>query len=114
MTDEELEAIRARVADDVVLPTATTLALIDALKAARAGWAGASSLATVLSAREADLLRERSSAFRCGAEAMREAAVAVAGKRADLPTQSDADAAWCRSARCIEEELRTLPIPEDK
>ena len=93
MTDKELEAIRARVADDVVLPTATTLALIDALKAARTA---------------------RSSAFRRGAEAMREAAVAVARKRADLPVQSDADAAWCRSARCIEEELRTLPTPEDR
>lgn len=88
MTNEELEAIRARVADDVVLPTATTLALIDALKVALAGWAEASSLATDLAGREADLLRWRSeweaykasvkagqeSAFTRGADAMREAA----------------------------------------
>jgi hypothetical protein len=57
MTDEELEAIRAHAAQDYVLPTATTLAIIDALKAARAGWAGASSLATALAGREADLLQ---------------------------------------------------------
>ena len=55
MTDEELEAIRARVADDVVLPTATTLAIIDALRAARAN---------------------QDAAFRRGAAAMREAAAA--------------------------------------
>ena len=53
-------------------------------------------------------------AFRRGAEAMRAAAVAVASKRADLPKHSDLDSAWCRSAECILDELRNLPLPEDK
>lgn len=46
MTNEELKSIRDRVADDVVLPTATTLALIDEVFASREGWSTASSLAT--------------------------------------------------------------------
>jgi len=53
-------------------------------------------------------------AFARGAEAMRTAAVAVARKRADLPEHSDLDSAWCRSAECILDELRDLPVPEDK
>jgi len=53
MTNEELEAIRVRVADDVVLPTATTLAIIDDLKLCRDGWSKASSLATALAGQEA-------------------------------------------------------------
>jgi hypothetical protein len=53
-------------------------------------------------------------AFKRGAEAMRQAAVAIARKRADLPKHSDLDSAWCRSAECILDELRHLPVPEDK
>ena len=52
-------------------------------------------------------------AFQRGVAAMREAAVAVASKRADLPKHSDLDSAWCRSAECILDELRHLPDPED-
>jgi hypothetical protein len=43
---------------------------------------------------------------------MRAAAVEVARKRADLPATSDTDAAWCRSAQCILDELRDLTAPE--
>jgi hypothetical protein len=57
---------------------------------------------------------EREAAFKRGVVAMREAAVAVAGKRANLPKQSDLDSAWCRSAECILDELRHLPVPADK
>jgi len=53
-------------------------------------------------------------AFRRGVEAMREATVAVARKRVDLPKHSDLDSAWCRSAECILDELRGLTVPEDK
>jgi hypothetical protein len=53
-------------------------------------------------------------AFARGAEAMRTAAVAVASKRANLPKHSDLDSAWCCSAECILDELRHLPVPEDK
>jgi hypothetical protein len=53
-------------------------------------------------------------AYRRGAESMRAAALAVAHKRAVLPVENDTDAAWCRAATLIEEEVRTLPIPEDK
>lgn len=56
MTGEELEAIRARVADDVVLPTATTLAIIDDLKLCRGGWSGASRLAANIALQEAQTL----------------------------------------------------------
>jgi hypothetical protein len=57
---------------------------------------------------------ERDAAFARGAEAMREAAIEVARKRADLPATSDTDAAWCRSAQCIVDELRGLAVSEDK
>jgi hypothetical protein len=51
-------------------------------------------------------------AFERGVEAMRTAAIEVAAKRADLPVNSDTDAAWCRSAQCIVDELRDLTVPE--
>jgi hypothetical protein len=51
-------------------------------------------------------------AYRRGAEAMRAAAIEVARKRADLSVNSDTDAAWCRSAQCIVDELRDLAAPE--
>jgi uncharacterized protein (DUF885 family) len=122
VTNEELEAIRAKVADDVVLPTAMTLALIDALKDARAGWAGAASLATTLAAREADLLRWRTeweaykasvkagaaSAFSRGAEAMREALI-------DRVRDSMMQGFFVpRDVKQAVEGLRSVPIPEDK
>ena len=53
-------------------------------------------------------------AFQRGVAAMREAAVEIASKRANLPKHSDLDSAWCRSAECILDELRHLPDPEDK
>jgi hypothetical protein len=53
-------------------------------------------------------------AFQRGVSAMRAAALAVANKRAALPVLSEYTMAWCRSAACIEDELRDLPIPEDK
>ena len=61
-----------------------------------------------------DLAAERDAAFARGAEAMREAAVSVARARADLPTSSDTDKAWCRSAQCILEAIESLPMPEDR
>jgi predicted nucleic acid-binding Zn-ribbon protein len=57
---------------------------------------------------------ERDAAFSRGAAAMREAAVAVASKRANLQRFTDSDLAWGRSAECIRDELRHLPVPEDK
>ena len=51
-------------------------------------------------------------AFARGVKAMREAAVEIASKRANLPKHSDLDSAWCRSAECILDELRHLPDPE--
>ena len=63
----------------------------------------------------AALVREvQQAAFARGAEAMRNAAVEVARKRADLPKHSDLDSAWCRSAECILDELRHLSLPEDR
>jgi hypothetical protein len=64
------------------------------------------------SVNDAELRAERDAAFRRGAEAMRAAGVEVARKRADLPATSDTDAAWCRSAQCIVDELRELAVPE--
>jgi hypothetical protein len=56
---------------------------------------------------------ERDAAYRQGVEAMRAAAVEVARKRANLPVNFDTDAAWCRSAQCIVDELRELAVSED-
>jgi hypothetical protein len=53
-------------------------------------------------------------AYQRGAEAMREAAAQVAHNRAILPVDTATDAAWCRSAACIEGVIRALPLPEDK
>jgi hypothetical protein len=60
------------------------------------------------------LTDERDAAYRRGVEVMRAGAVEVARKRVDLPISSDTDAAWCRSAQCIVDELRDLAVPEDK
>jgi hypothetical protein len=53
-------------------------------------------------------------AYQRGAEAMREAAAKVAQKRAALYADTPVDKAWCRSAACVEEEIRALPTPEEK
>ena len=53
-------------------------------------------------------------AFARGAESMRAAAVEIASKRANLQRFTDSDCAWGRSAECIRDELRHLPVPEDK
>lgn len=63
MTIEELDALRERAAQDYVLPTATTLALIDALKAARAGWSRESALATGEKVATATAMRQRDEAW---------------------------------------------------
>jgi hypothetical protein len=63
---------------------------------------------------KARMTEQDASSFRRGAEAMRTSAIAVASKRANLPKHSDLDSAWCRSAECILDELRNLPLPEDK
>jgi len=60
------------------------------------------------------LTSERDTAFARGVAAMRQAAVEIASKRANLPKHSDLDSAWCRSAECILNDLRHLPDPEDK
>ncbi len=57
---------------------------------------------------------ECDAAFKRGAEAMRTAAIAAAHKRSALPVENDMDVAWCRAAACIEEEVRTLIVTEDK
>jgi len=53
-------------------------------------------------------------AFKRGAEAMRAAAASVANKQAALTINTPVDAAWGRSAACIEDDIRALPLPEDK
>ncbi len=60
------------------------------------------------------LTAERDAAFRRGAEAMRQAVIGLAEPRATRPVKDAVDAAWCRSAECILDELRNLPAPEDK
>lgn len=55
---------------------------------------------------------ERDAAFARGTEAMRAAAVEVANKRANLQRFTHSDMAWGRSAECIADELRALPVPE--
>ena len=54
------------------------------------------------------------SAYRLGAESMREAVIALAEARAILTCKDDVERAWCRSAQCIVDDVRTLPIPKDK
>lgn len=52
--------------------------------------------------------------YKRGAEAMREAAAKAANGHAVLPRDTPTDIAWCRAAMCIEERIRTLPVPEDE
>jgi hypothetical protein len=102
MTIGQLAAIRARIAGRLEPHTDVTeiaMAVAD--------------LRSLLD--EVDRLHiERDAGYRRGAEAMRAVAVEVARKRADLPVISDTDAAWCRSAQCIVDELREIAVPEDK
>ena len=113
MTREQLDAIRARL-DGGFQPSSLDAALL-LDEANRAFDALQPSLGTPVPPerrirRQADV----DAAFARGAEAMRTAAVAVASKRAELPKHSDLDSAWCRSAECILDELRHLPLPDDK
>lgn len=50
--------------------------------------------------------------YQLGAEVMRKACIEVASKRANLPMNNAVEEAWCRSAKCIEEEIRDMKIPE--
>ena len=61
-----------------------------------------------------EVISRNAEAYERGAEAMREAAAQVAHNRAILPVDTATDAAWCRSAACIEGVIRALPLPEDK
>ena len=102
-----IEAERALKAEDATLPVDHEAdAMFDALQP---------SLGTPVAPerrirRQADV----DAAFARGAESMRAAAVAVASKRANLQRFTDSDCAWGRSAECIRDELRHLPVPEDK
>jgi hypothetical protein len=102
MTIGQLAAIRARIAGRLEPHTDVTeiaMAIAD--------------LRSLLD--EVDRLHiERDRAYRQGIEAMRAASIEVARKRANLAVNSDTDAAWCRSAQCIVDELRDLAAPEDK
>jgi hypothetical protein len=53
-------------------------------------------------------------AFARGVEAMRQAVIGLAEPRATLPVKDGVDAAWCRSAQCIVDDVRALPVPEDR
>ena len=53
-------------------------------------------------------------AFARGAEAMRQAVIGLAEPRATLPVKDAVDAAWCRSAQCIADDVRAMTVPEDK
>lgn len=62
---------------------------------------------------DAYITRITSEAFKRGVAEMRKAAVKVARKRADLTAHSYPELAWCRSAKCIMEEINDLPDPKD-
>ena len=102
-----IEAERALRAEDAALPVDHEAdAMFDALQP---------SLGTPVPPerrirRQADV----DAAFARGVAAMREAAVEVASKRANLQRFTDSDCAWGRSAECIRDELRHLLVPEDK
>ncbi len=63
---------------------------------------------------KARMTEQDASSFRRGAEAMRQAVIGLAEPRATLPVKDGVDAAWCRSAQCIVDDVRVMPVPEDE
>jgi hypothetical protein len=63
---------------------------------------------------KARMTEQDASSFRRGAEAMRQAVIGLAEPRATLPVKDGVDAAWCRSAQCIVDDVRAMTVPEDK
>jgi len=107
MTREQLDAIRARLDGGYALSRLDMALLLAEVERLRA------ELDTVGEVLAATSLK-CDYAFKRGVAAMREAAVEVASKRANLQRVTDSDLAWGRSAECILDELRHLPDPEDK
>ena len=56
---------------------------------------------------------DRDAAFRRGAEAMRRAVLKVSESRANLPVKDGVEAAWCRSAQCIVDDVRVLTVKDE-
>ena len=52
-------------------------------------------------------------AFARGTEAMRRAVLRVSESRANLPVKDGVEAAWCRSAQCIVDDVRVLTVEDE-
>jgi predicted O-methyltransferase YrrM len=125
MTKEQLDAIRARLDKRYSVGGCFIDAIQDDL---RALLDEVERLTTLLPGTEAVLENEReyqarlkaevgqlaNESFRRGAEAMRQAVIGLAEPRATLPVKDGVDAAWCRSAQCIVDDVRVMPVPEDR
>jgi Asp/Glu/hydantoin racemase len=57
--------------------------------------------------------KAREGAFARGAEAMRRAVLKVSESRANLPVKDGVEAAWCRSAQCIVDDVRVLTVEDE-
>ena len=125
MTADQLSAIRARLDKRYSVGGCFIDAIQDDL---RALLDEVERLTTLLPGTEAVLENEReyqarlkaevgqlaNESFRRGAEAMRQAVIGLAEPRATLPVKDGVDAAWCRSAQCIVDDVRVMPVPEDR
>ncbi len=57
--------------------------------------------------------KARADAFCRGVEAMRQAVLKVSESRANLPVKDGIEAAWCRSAQCIVDDVRVLTVEDE-
>jgi hypothetical protein len=57
--------------------------------------------------------KAREDAFARGAEAMRRAVLRISESRANLPVKDGIEAAWCRSAQCIVDDVRVLTVKDE-
>jgi hypothetical protein len=111
VTPDQLSAIRARLDGGYELSRLDTALLLDEVERLEAEREILHELADRAAAEQVQKARE--GAFARGAEAMRRAVLRVSESRANLPVKDGVEAAWCRSAQCIVDDVRVLIVEDE-
>jgi hypothetical protein len=116
MTPDQLSAIRARLTwleenGAIDLPFTEARALLYEVERLTAEREILRELTDKAAAEQVQ--KARDAAFQRGAEAMRRAVLKVSESRANLPVKDGVEAAWCRSAQCIVDDVRVLTVEDE-